>query len=52
MRSVPGDEQVLLALANYNQELGDTAQARAYAQELVRRHPGNPGYKQLLDSLR
>ncbi len=51
LQQVPGNEQVLLALANYNAELGNKAQARNYAQQLVRGNPDNSNYKQLLQSL-
>ena len=51
LRQAPGDQQVLLALANYSAELGDKDKARGYAQQLVRIAPNNPNYQQLLQNL-
>ena len=51
LRQFPRDEQVLLALANYNAELGETATAKAYAQQLVKLAPRNTNYQQLLQSM-
>ena len=51
LSDVPSDEQVLLALANYNAETGQKARAKAYAQKLVRLYPRNQNYQQLLQSL-
>lgn len=51
LRQVPGDQQVLLALANYSIELGETDKARAYAQKLLQLAPQNQNYQQLLQSL-
>ncbi|TDG15656.1 hypothetical protein E2F43_05375 [Seongchinamella unica] len=50
-RQFPADQQVLLTLANYSAELGETAQARGYADKLVKLAPGNPNYQQLQRSL-
>ncbi|KAA1190410.1 ammonia-forming cytochrome c nitrite reductase subunit c552 [Pseudohalioglobus sediminis] len=50
-RAYPNDEQVLLALVNYNTELGEQARARQWAQQLVRLAPRNPNYQQLLQKL-
>ncbi len=47
----PQNEEVLLALANYSAELGDTAQARACAETLTRLAPGNRNYQELLQRL-
>jgi len=47
----PRNEEVLLALVNYSAELGDTAQARGYAETLTRLAPGNANYRQLLQRL-
>jgi predicted CXXCH cytochrome family protein len=51
LRQSPGDQQVLLALANYSAELGETEQARSYARQLVSLAPSNQNYQQLLQSL-
>ncbi|RLQ20948.1 hypothetical protein DWB85_15390 [Seongchinamella sediminis] len=50
-RLFPADQQVLLALANYSAELGDTARARAYADKLLALAPRNSNYQQLRHSL-
>ncbi len=50
-RQFPGDQQALLALANYNVELGDKTSARRYAEKLVKLAPDNPNYRQLLAGL-
>jgi tetratricopeptide (TPR) repeat protein len=50
LRQSPGDQQVLLALANYHAELGDRNRARGYAQQLLRLSPNNQHYQQLLQS--
>jgi tetratricopeptide (TPR) repeat protein len=46
-RAFPQDEQVLLALANYNIEMGRKDRALIYAQQLTRIAPGNRNYRQL-----
>ena len=46
-RQFPGDQQALLALANYSAELGQIEKARQYAAQLVSLAPDNPGYRQL-----
>ncbi|AQA17439.1 hypothetical protein BST95_03500 [Halioglobus japonicus] len=51
LSAAPSDEQVLLALTNYNAEIGQKARAKAYAQKLVRLNPRNPTYQQLLQGL-
>jgi tetratricopeptide (TPR) repeat protein len=51
LRTSPGNEEVLLALANYCAELGRKEQALAYAGVLVKRAPGNRGYQQLYQQL-
>jgi tetratricopeptide (TPR) repeat protein len=47
LRDVPQNQEVLLALANYLAELGQTAQAAEYARTLTRLAPGNTSYQQL-----
>lgn len=47
----PADEQVLVALVNYSAELGNHAEARIYAERLVRLAPGNQAYQQMLQQL-
>ena len=47
----PGNEEVLLALANYSAELGRREQALQYAEQLTRLAPGNRGYQQLYRQL-
>jgi tetratricopeptide (TPR) repeat protein len=51
LRLVPRDVDVLLALANYNAELGQRDKARAYAKTLTELAPGNQGYQQLYQQL-
>jgi tetratricopeptide (TPR) repeat protein len=46
-RAAPDNQEVLLALANYNAELGQMGKARRYASRLVEIAPDNPGYRQL-----
>ncbi len=52
LRDVPGQEDALLALANYHAELGEPADAAGYAGELARGAPGNSAYRQLYERLR
>lgn len=47
LRQAPADQQVILALANYSLELGQTAQARQYAKTLLEMAPNNTGYQAL-----
>ncbi len=51
LRELPRSEDVLLALANYNAELGQRDQARTYARTLTEIAPGNQAYRQLLQQL-
>ena len=51
LRSVPGNEEVLLALANYNAELGQRSEALGYAATLKKIAPGNKAYQQLYQQL-
>ena len=51
LRQLPRDEEVLLALANYNAELGERERAQAYARTLTQIAPRNRVYQQLLQSL-
>jgi len=51
LRSVPQSEEVLLALTNYNAELGQREQAIGYAKTLTQMAPGNRAYQQLYQSL-
>jgi predicted Zn-dependent protease len=51
LRQLPRSEEVLLALANYNAELGQDDKARAYAKTLTQIAPGNQAYAQLLQQL-
>jgi len=51
LRQLPRSEEVLLALANYNAELGQRDQARAYARTLTEIAPRNQAYQQLLQQL-
>ena len=46
-RKVPGDEEVLVALVNYSEELGEQEQALHWARELLRTAPDNPAYRAL-----
>jgi tetratricopeptide (TPR) repeat protein len=47
LRSVPQSEEVLLALSNYNTELGQRKKALGYAKTLTQIAPGNRSYQQL-----
>lgn len=51
LRSVPQSEEVLLALTNYNAELGQREQALSYAKLLTQIAPGNRAYQQLYQNL-
>ncbi len=51
LRQLPRSEDVLLALANYNAELGQREKARGYAKTLTEISPGNTAYQQLLQQL-
>ncbi len=51
LRQVPGNEEVLLALVNYHQELGERNKAISYATQLNRVAPTNQNYQQLLQQL-
>ena len=51
LRSVPRDEDVLLALANYHAELGQRDKAAGYARTLTQVAPGNRAYQQLYGEL-
>lgn len=52
LRQLPRSEDVLLALANYNAELGQRDKARGYARTLTEIAPGNTAYQQLLQQLK
>ncbi|WP_439101326.1 tetratricopeptide repeat protein [Congregibacter sp.] len=49
--ALPADEQVLLALVNYNAESGNRDIARRYVQKLLMLAPQNPNYQRLAASL-
>jgi len=51
LRTVPQNEDVLLALANYNAELGRREAAAGYAQTLMQVAPGNRAYRALYERL-
>jgi len=51
LRSVPRNEDVLLALANYSAESGQREQARVYAETLTQIAPGNRAYQELYQNL-
>jgi len=51
LRMAPQDQQVLLALANYNAELGQIGKAQMFAKRLTELAPGNRDYQQLLQGL-
>jgi len=51
LRAVPDSEEVLLALANYNAELGQRDAALGYAKALTQIAPGNRNYQQLYKRL-
>ncbi len=47
LRDAPADQQVMLALANYNLELGRKAEAQRYARQLLDLAPRNAAYQAL-----
>jgi tetratricopeptide (TPR) repeat protein len=51
LRQAPGNQDVLLALANYSAELGQREQALGYARRLTQLAPGNRNYQQLYQQL-
>jgi tetratricopeptide (TPR) repeat protein len=51
LRSAPQSQEVLLALANYSEELGQRPLALNYARALQRLAPRNPNYQQLVQRL-
>ncbi len=51
LRSAPSSEDVLLALTNYNAELGRRDRALAYAKRLTEISPRNRNYQQLFQEL-
>jgi len=51
LRSVPRNQEVLTALANYNAELGQRDKALVYVRTLLEIAPGNQGYQQLFQQL-
>jgi predicted CXXCH cytochrome family protein len=51
VRDNPGNEEALLALANYTAGMGDRQKATGYAQQLLRISPQNPQYQQLYRQL-
>jgi Tfp pilus assembly protein PilF len=51
LRVVPQSQEVLLALANYNAELGQRGKAQMFAKRLTELAPGNQDYQQLLKQL-
>jgi predicted CXXCH cytochrome family protein len=51
LRATPNSEEVLLALANYNAELGRREKALAFARTLTEVSPGNRNYQQLYRQL-
>jgi len=52
LRSTPHSEEVLLALANYNAELGQRDKALGFAKTLTEIAPGNRNYQQLHQTLK
>ncbi len=51
LRSVPRNQEVLTALANYNAELGQRDKALGYVRTLLEIAPGNQAYQQLHQQL-
>ena len=51
LRAVPNNTEVLLALANYNAELGQRDKALGYARTLTEIAPSNQNYQQLYQQL-
>ncbi len=51
LRHVPQNADVLLALANYSEELGEIESALKYARSLTEVAPQHPGYRQVLQRL-
>jgi Flp pilus assembly protein TadD len=48
----PDDRDLLFALATFSRDAGNTAEARRYAELLVRAHPDDAEGRALLESLR
>ena len=51
LKAVPQSQEVLLALANYNAELGERERARSFAAKLAQIAPNNKDYRELLNQL-
>ncbi|MFK8047152.1 MAG: multiheme c-type cytochrome [Halioglobus sp.] len=51
LKAVPQSQEVLLALANYNAELGERERARGFAAKLAQIAPNNKDYRELLNQL-
>jgi tetratricopeptide (TPR) repeat protein len=51
LRSVPRNQEVLTALANYNAELGQRDKALVYVRMLLEIAPNNQAYQQLFQQL-
>ena len=51
LRQTPGNQEVLLALVNYNAELGRRDPAVLYARQLLQIAPNNQNYQQLLQQV-
>jgi predicted CXXCH cytochrome family protein len=51
LRTAPQDQQVLLALTDYNAELGQRSKAQIFAKKLTELAPGNRDYQQRLQQL-
>ena len=51
LRATPQNQEVLLALANYNAELGQRSKAQEFAKKLTELAPKNKDYQQLLQQV-
>jgi tetratricopeptide (TPR) repeat protein len=51
LRSAPDSTDILMALANYNAELGQRDKALGYAKRLTEIAPGNQNYQQLYQNI-
>jgi tetratricopeptide (TPR) repeat protein len=51
LRVAPQNQEVLLALANYSEELGQNSSAQGFARRLLELAPSNRDYQQLLKRL-
>ncbi len=51
LKIAPRNPELLVALANYSTETGDTEAATSYARQLLQLEPNNPAFRQLLQQI-